>query len=773
MRFSLPLVDMTGTYDPRLVALSIIIAIFASYAALDLTGRITASHRKARLFWLFGGATAMGLGIWSMHYIGMLAYRMPMKILYDMPTVVLSLLAAIAASAVALFTVSRRHMGLLQTLVGGVVMGSGIAAMHYIGMAAMRIPATVGYSRPLVLLSIVLAVTISLVALVLAFQIREESRTSPRKIASAFVMGSAIPIMHYTGMWAARFTPSETSVDVSRAVSISSLGIAVVSASTLLILSLVIVSAFLDRSLSAQKALTETARKAELYFRTLAEAIPTIIWTARADGYFDFYNRRWHDYAGRDSEQSIGDGWQSVLHPDDLSTSAQKWRHAVASGEPYEVEYRLRRALDGSYRWHLARALPVRNPDGVIAKWFGTCTDIDDQKRNQHTLEEEVRRRTEELLEANSRLTQEMAERERTQERLNRQTAQLVEELTERSQKAALLAKMGELLQSCNTAQEAFSIVLGFAPKMFSDLGGAIILLNASKNLLEVVGAWDPCQLSASVFEPTSCWALRTGHRYLVAAGDRSAPCAHANEVQGAYLCIPIQAHGDALGVIHFQATDASQITEQELSLSGTFAEQIGLSIANIRLREALRNQSIRDSVTGLFNRRYLEETLEREVHRCIRTGQSLGVIMLDLDRFKSFNDTFGHDAGDVVLHSVGVFLSKNTRADDIACRYGGEEFVLILPNANLHATESRAEELREAAKQLNITHLGKPLGAVTFSAGVATFPQHGSSAAQLMAKADGALYQAKKNGRDRVVVADRSGIEVLAGVGPAGNIEK
>jgi GGDEF domain-containing protein len=151
------------------------------------------------------------------------------------------------------------------------------------------------------------------------------------------------------------------------------------------------------------------------------------------------------------------------------------------------------------------------------------------------------------------------------------------------------------------------------------------------------------------------------------------APCAHAKGVTGAYLCIPIQAHGDALGLIHFQASNqATKFTEQEQLLSTTFAEQVGLSIANIRLREALRNQSIRDSVTGLFNRRYLEETLEREVHRAIRTGQTLGVIMLDLDHFKNFNDTFGHDAGDTVLRNTGEFLSKNIRADDIACRYGG-----------------------------------------------------------------------------------------------------
>jgi len=195
-----------------------------------------------------------------MHYIGMLAFRMPMKVLYDVPTVVVSLLAAIAASAVALFTVSRRQMGLQETIVGGVVMGSGIAAMHYIGMSAMRMPVRVTYNLPLVLTSIVVAVAISIVALVLAFRIRDEKRISLRKVASAIAMGSAIPVMHYAGMFAANFGPSEVSVDISHAVSVSSLGIAVITISTLLILSFVIVGAFLDRLVSAQKDLTEQAR---------------------------------------------------------------------------------------------------------------------------------------------------------------------------------------------------------------------------------------------------------------------------------------------------------------------------------------------------------------------------------------------------------------------------------------------------------------------------------------------------------------------------------
>jgi NO-binding membrane sensor protein with MHYT domain len=251
---------MTGTYDLGLVALSVVIAIFASFAALDLTGRITASRDKPRLFWLSGGATAMGLGIWCMHYIGMLAFKMPMKVLYDVPTVIASLLAAIAASAVALLTVTRRQMGILQTVAGGTVMGSGIALMHYIGMAAMRMPSQVSYSRPLLLTSIALAVVISIVALILAFRIRDEKRTSLRKVASAVVMGSAIPVMHYTGMWAASFGPSQGPVDLAHSVSVSSLGIAVISLSTLLILSFVIVGAFLDRLVSSQKDLTEAAQ---------------------------------------------------------------------------------------------------------------------------------------------------------------------------------------------------------------------------------------------------------------------------------------------------------------------------------------------------------------------------------------------------------------------------------------------------------------------------------------------------------------------------------
>jgi len=206
---------------------------------------------------------------------------------------------------------------------------------------------------------------------------------------------------------------------------------------------------------------------------------------------------------------------------------------------------------------------------------------------------------------------------------------------------------------------------------------------------------------------------------------------------------------------VHCQATDeAPKMDASELSFKTTFAGQVGLSIANIRLREALRTQSVRDSLTGLYNRRYLEETLEREVRRAARAAQSLGFLMIDLDHFKSFNDTYGHDAGDAVLRETALFLAKGIRAEDFVCRFGGEEFVVILPTADLESSRARGERLRLKMRELTIMYHGKSLGMVTISVGVAAFPEHGRSPKELMAAADAALYQAKRGGRDRVVVA-------------------
>jgi diguanylate cyclase (GGDEF)-like protein/PAS domain S-box-containing protein len=509
-----------------------------------------------------------------------------------------------------------------------------------------------------------------------------------------------------------------------------------------------------SRARASQKGDLSAARERELYFQTMAEAVPEIIWTADPDGMDDFFNQKCFDYTGLRIEQLEGLGWQTIIHPDDLDGCASKWKDALHTGDPYEVEYRLR-GKDGTYRWFLGRANPIRNPAGEIVKWFGSCTDIENQKQNQQVLEEQILERTVQLAETNTRLQEEMLEKDFARSELDQQNERMLEELKKRSERAAMLAKMGELLQSCISRDEVFAAALGYAPKIFPAVPGALALLDASRNLTEVIGSWSDCPLPALVFEPASCWALRTGHPHLVLAGDPTAPCVHAEGVKNTYLCTPILAQGETLGMVHFQATDeAPKMDASELSFKTTFAGQVGLSIANIRLREALRTQSVRDSLTGLYNRRYLEETLEREVRRAARAAQSLGFLMIDLDHFKSFNDTYGHDAGDAVLRETALFLAKGIRAEDFVCRFGGEEFVVILPTADLESSRARGERLRLKMRELTIMYHGKSLGMVTISVGVAAFPEHGRSPKELMAAADAALYQAKRGGRDRVVVA-------------------
>jgi diguanylate cyclase (GGDEF)-like protein/PAS domain S-box-containing protein len=524
------------------------------------------------------------------------------------------------------------------------------------------------------------------------------------------------------------------------------------------------------RSRALHKGGSSTIRERELYFQTMAEGIPEIIWTADPDGTSDFFNQKCLDYTGLTLEQMLDRGWKAIIHLDDLE-GLSEWGRSLSTGDVFEVEYRLR-GKDGTYRWFLCRANPIRNPAGEIVKWFGTCTDIENQKQNQQVLEEQILERTVQLADTNTRLQEEMLEKDFARSELDQQNERMLGELKKRSERAAMLAKMGELLQSCISRDEVFAAALGYAPRIFPAVPGAMAILDASRNLAEVIGSWSDCRLPALVFEPASCWALRTGLPHLVLAGDSTAPCAHAEGVKNTYLCTPILAQGETLGIVHFQSTDETpRMDASELSFKTTFAAQVGLSIANIRLRDALRTQSVRDALTGLYNRRYLEETLEREVQRAARAAQSLGLLMIDLDHFKNFNDTYGHDAGDAVLRETALFLAKGIRAEDFVCRFGGEEFVVILPTADLESSRARGERLRLKMRELTIMYQGKSLGMVTISVGVAVLPEHGRSPKELMAAADAALYQAKRGGRDVVVVASAPVIDETAIPGPGKSV--
>jgi len=267
---------LAGHYQLGFVALSVLIAILAAGAALDLAGRVTATRGRARAAWLAGGAFAMGLGIWSMHYTGMLAFRLPVGVAYHVPTVLLSLLAAVLASGVALSFSSRQRLGVWRIAIGSVVMGSGIAGMHYIGMAAMRLPATVQWSRFWVGLSVVIAVVVSAVALWLAFRFGHAASPAwtRQKVAAALVMGAAIWTMHYTGMAAAHFSASAGAPDLALEIDVTSLGDAAIVAATFTVLLLAIVTSLVDRRITAERE--QAAERQDALVRELQAALTEV-----------------------------------------------------------------------------------------------------------------------------------------------------------------------------------------------------------------------------------------------------------------------------------------------------------------------------------------------------------------------------------------------------------------------------------------------------------------------------------------------------------------
>ena len=338
----------------------------------------------------------------------------------------------------------------------------------------------------------------------------------------------------------------------------------------------------------------------------------------------------------------------------------------------------------------------------------------------------------------------------------NQHLTSQIEELEERNHTAALFSEMSDLFQACLTVEEACTVVAQVLPQFFPGLVGGISLTNASRNLVEACVTWGGLCHSQVLFAPDECLSLRRGQPYLSVLHPKNLRCDHFQSApSGESFCIPMLAQGETIGVLYLEAAQPDQLTEENQNQAIAIAKQVSMALANLTLRQTLQAQSIRDPLTGLYNRRYLEEFLLRELHRAERNQQRIGIIMIDVDHFKRFNDDFGHEAGDSVLRELGVFLRTNIRKSDIACRYGGEELTLILPEATLEGARERAEKLREGVKRLKVQYQRQTLDTITISLGVACFPTHGSTGDAIIQAADVALYRAKADGRDRVVVAD------------------
>lgn len=310
--------------------------------------------------------------------------------------------------------------------------------------------------------------------------------------------------------------------------------------------------------------------------------------------------------------------------------------------------------------------------------------------------------------------------------------------------------ELSALLQSCESVEEAGHVIERLVPTLFPDSSGAIFLDLPQTSVLQSIGQWGPHAPASVTFHRDTCWAVRRGQPHAVEEMRAGLTCPHLMDgYEGYSVCLPLRAQGAMPGVLTLRGDgrlrDASGQRQARM-----LTDTVGLAIVNLRLREGLREQSIRDGLTGLFNRRYLEETLALEVSRAAREQSSLAILMIDLDHFKVVNDTFGHATGDRVLRALADMLQRQVRSADIVCRYGGEEFAVLMPDTALEHAIRRAEELRQAARALELPAPASN-GSLSISVGVAVYPNHGRRASDLVRASDAALYAAKRNGRDRV----------------------
>jgi two-component system, sensor histidine kinase and response regulator len=411
---TLSALPIIGTYDRSLVALSVLIAFLSSYAALDLVGRVRATHGAARHVWLIGGAVTMEIGIWSMHYLGMLAFELPVSVQYDWPTVAASLLAAILASLIALHVASQETMGAVPTALGSIFMGAAIAGMHYIDMAAMRLPAMCHYSTTLVALSVLIAVLISLLALQLAFRLRADALSwSWRKSASALLMGFAISAMHYTGMTAATFTPSPLPIrDFSHALSITSLGNAGIIVATFMVLGLTLLSAFIERRFSAQ---TLNMAASERRFCAVFEGAAIGIAIIGLDGNkLVAVNPAYRKMLGCTAEkiQTI-EIFDELTHPDDRESDKQIFLGILAARK--DIAFMDKHfVLRDSREVLVSLSLTVlRDAAGVAQCILGMATDVTERTLTEAALRQ-AKKRAEAASEAKSTFLATMSHKIRT-----------------------------------------------------------------------------------------------------------------------------------------------------------------------------------------------------------------------------------------------------------------------------------------------------------------------------------------------------------------------
>lgn len=335
-----------------------------------------------------------------------------------------------------------------------------------------------------------------------------------------------------------------------------------------------------------------------------------------------------------------------------------------------------------------------------------------------------------------------------------------IEALERRGAEAALLKATRDELNLCVNSAEAQACTCRHLQALVPGSSGATLIINNSRSMLEIAATWNNPSSLADGFAPDACCGLRAGHLRWRSPGHSAINCSHfSGEPPENYVCIPLAAQGETLGFVYLTSPtqEIADLARSRILQVNEMVELAAMTIAGLNLRAKLENQSIRDGLTRLFNRHFMAIALEREVHRALRSTTPLAILMIDVDHFKAFNDTFGHEAGDTVLREVAECFRQSVRSEDVVCRYGGEEFIIILPETNEETAIERAEVIRHAVGQLRVRSKGENLRQISVSIGVALYPAPAHDATDLVRLADRALYDAKHAGRDRVHVARES----------------
>ena len=497
-------------------------------------------------------------------------------------------------------------------------------------------------------------------------------------------------------------------------------------------------TAELKKQMEEKEVIARKLKESEELFRNMVENLGEAVVIADESQNFLFANQAANHIFEEFETGLVGKNLKDYLSSDQQQlVSWQTARRKRGLRDVYELDITLK---DGRQKTLLVNAVPQFDQQGNYVSTLAVMTDITEKKKEEAA-----------LAEAKARLEKAYAE------------------LKKNNEEASLLVEMGDNLQLATSEEEIISIVINFARQIFPEDSVLLYVRPGKENFLQLAGNWNFQQNAEELINLDDCWAIRKSAPYFVLNPASEVICPHlktSSLPNRPVACLPLNSYGENLGLLVVfccqegsgkeAGPEVESLLTSKKQLLVTFSQRVAMALSNFRLRQKLQEQSIRDPLTGLYNRRYLEETLERELLRARRAGHPVSVIMLDIDHFKKFNDTYGHEAGDFILQAVARTIEKSVRAEDIVCRYGGEEFTVILPGLELKKAVSRAELILDSVRHLEINYGGSLLKNLTISAGVAAFPEHGEKWPELLRAADAALLQAKSQGRNRVVMAKK-----------------